>query len=279
MKANFESLSMKESELIDDFFMRLNGLVTNIRVLGEEVSESYVVEKLLRSVPPKFLQITSTIEQFGDLDKMMVEEAAASLKAHEERLKGKTEANGSQLLRTKEEWIISESEDKKLLLTKEEWQRANRNDNETGGSQRRRGARDKSRNPKKQREQRQEVNITQVEDEETALLLAKCDKEEGDIMLLKEIQSKFSELNEGISGMVRFGDGSTVQIKGKESITLRCKNGEERILHEVYYIPSLCSNIISLGKMSERGNRVALKGDYLWVFERTRSLLEVKNLV
>ncbi|XP_074328283.1 uncharacterized protein LOC141666186 [Apium graveolens] len=260
MKANFESLSMKESELIDDFFMRLNGLVTNIRVLGEEVSESYVVEKLLRSVPPKFLQITSTIEQFGDMDKMMVEEAAASLKAHEERLKGKTEANRSQLLRTKEEWISSESEDKKLLLTKEEWQRK----------------------PKKHREQRQEVNITQVEDEATALLLAKCDKEEGDIMLLKEIQgyqSKFSELNEGISVMVRFGDGSTLQIKGKCSITLRCKNGEERILHEVYYIPNLCSNIISLGKMSEKGNRVAPKGDYLWVFERTRSLLGVKNLV
>ena len=139
MKADFESLSMKESELVNDFCMRLNGLGTNIRVLGEEVSESYVVEKLLRSVPPKFLQITSTIEQCGDLDKMMVEEAVVSLKAHEERLKGKTEANGSQLLRTTDEWISSESEDKKLSLTKEEWQRSNRNDNETGG------ARDKSR--------------------------------------------------------------------------------------------------------------------------------------
>ncbi|XP_074328285.1 uncharacterized protein LOC141666187 [Apium graveolens] len=81
MKADFESLSMKESELVDDICMRLNGLVTNIRVLGEEVSESYVVKKLLRSVPKKFPQITSTIEQFVDLDKMTVEEAVASLKA------------------------------------------------------------------------------------------------------------------------------------------------------------------------------------------------------
>lgn len=73
MKAEFESLSMKKSEQIYDFCMRLNGLVTNIRAPGEEVTESYVVKKLLRSVPAKFLQITSTIEQFGDLNKMIIE--------------------------------------------------------------------------------------------------------------------------------------------------------------------------------------------------------------
>lgn len=73
MKAEFESLGMKKSEQIYDFCMRLNGLVTNIRAPGEEVTESYVVKKLLRSVPAKFLQITSTIEQFGDLNKMIIE--------------------------------------------------------------------------------------------------------------------------------------------------------------------------------------------------------------
>ena len=35
LKAEFESLSMKDTELIDDFCMKMNGLVTNIRTLGE----------------------------------------------------------------------------------------------------------------------------------------------------------------------------------------------------------------------------------------------------
>ena len=35
LKAEFESLTMKETEQLDDFCMRLNGLVTNIRALGE----------------------------------------------------------------------------------------------------------------------------------------------------------------------------------------------------------------------------------------------------
>lgn len=116
MKAELESLSMKENEHIDEFYMKINWLVTNIRALGEEVTKSYVVKKILRAVPAKFLQITSTLEQFGDLDKMTVEEVVGSLKAHEERVKGKAESSGGQLLHTEEEWSGRESEEKKLLL-------------------------------------------------------------------------------------------------------------------------------------------------------------------
>lgn len=104
LKAEFEFLVMKDTELIEDFCMRLNGLVTNIRALGETVDETYVVKKLLRAVPSKFLQITSTIEQFGNLETMSIEEAVGSLKAHEERLRGQKETAGGQLLLTEEEW-------------------------------------------------------------------------------------------------------------------------------------------------------------------------------
>ncbi|XP_074336016.1 uncharacterized protein LOC141673182 [Apium graveolens] len=88
LKAEFEFLNMKDTELIDDFCMKLNVIVTNIRGLGENIDEAYVVKKLLRAIPSKFLQITSTIKQFCDLEKMTIEEAVGSLKAHEERLCG-----------------------------------------------------------------------------------------------------------------------------------------------------------------------------------------------
>jgi len=48
--------------------MKLSGIATNIRVLGEEMEQSSVVRKILRAaVPDKFLQIASNIEQFGDM--------------------------------------------------------------------------------------------------------------------------------------------------------------------------------------------------------------------
>lgn len=109
LKSKFEVLSMKEKETIDEFCMTLNGLVTNIRALGETVEESYVVKKLLRAVPSRFLQITSAIEQFGKLNEMSIEEAVGSLKAHEERTRGQSEKNGNQLLLTEDEWVKRES--------------------------------------------------------------------------------------------------------------------------------------------------------------------------
>lgn len=103
LKGKFESLNMKETDQLDEFCMKLNGLVTNIRALGEKVEESYVVKKLLRAVPMKFLQIASAIEQFGNLETMSVEEVIGSLRAHEERLRGSGETSEGKLLLT-EEW-------------------------------------------------------------------------------------------------------------------------------------------------------------------------------
>lgn len=91
-------------------------------------------------------------------------------------------------------------------------------------------------------------------------------------------RSKFKSLDEGVMGQVRFGDGSTVDIKGKGSIGFKCKTGEEITFHEVYYIPRLCNNIISLGQLSETGNKIVLKDMYLWVYEDDgRLIMKVKR--
>lgn len=96
---------MKVTESVDDFAVRLTTLVNQIRGLGENMEESYVVKKLLRAIPTKYLQIVSTIEQFGDLKTMMVEEAIGRLKAYEERLRGMSGNNDDEhLLLTRAEW-------------------------------------------------------------------------------------------------------------------------------------------------------------------------------
>lgn len=94
---------MKDSESIDEFCMKLNGLVTNICVLGESIEKAYVVKKVLRAVPSKFLQITSAIEQLRKLEVMTIKEIIGSLKAHEERMYGPMENNGGHLLLIEDE--------------------------------------------------------------------------------------------------------------------------------------------------------------------------------
>lgn len=104
LKAEFEALNMKESEAVDEFAVKVSNIVSTMRTLGDTVEESYVVKKLLRAVPPKFLQIASTLEHFGNLDEMTVEEVIGRLKPHEERMKGHSEPNDRKFLMTYQEW-------------------------------------------------------------------------------------------------------------------------------------------------------------------------------
>lgn len=91
-------------------------------------------------------------------------------------------------------------------------------------------------------------------------------------------KNKFCEIDYKVKGYVRFGDGSRVRIEGKRAILFQCKNGEQRLLREVYYILSLCSNIISLGQLAEGGDKIVLLGDFLWVHDHSgRLLMEVKR--
>lgn len=146
-------------------------------------------------------------------------------------------------------------------------------------------------------------------DDEPALLLTKCDNKGQSALLLnekdvvpklnKEVilggsnvwyldngasnhmtgeRSKFKEIDEKVTGHVHFGDGSIVDIKGKGSVVFVCKNGEEIVLDDVYFIPTLCNNIISLGQLSETGNKVVLNGNFLWVYDKQgRLLIKVKR--
>ncbi|XP_074356144.1 uncharacterized protein LOC141695832 [Apium graveolens] len=160
LKGEFESLVMKETDQAHDFCMKLSGIVTNIRVLGEAVEESSMVRKILRGVPDKFLQISSNIEQFGDIKVMTMEEVVGRLKAHEERMRGKTENVGGQLLLTEEEWAKKTNKSA--------------------------GCRKPRREKEKNRDQIPKANLAKLEDDEPTLLFTECDNKEGDMVLLNE---------------------------------------------------------------------------------------------
>jgi hypothetical protein len=50
----FENAGMKEDESIEDYSMRLSGMVQHLAILEEPVDEPKVVGKFLRSVPQRY---------------------------------------------------------------------------------------------------------------------------------------------------------------------------------------------------------------------------------
>ena len=76
-------------------------------------------------------------------------------------------------------------------------------------------------------------------------------------------RSYFSEINDNIKGKVKFGDGSFVDISGKGSILFEAKTGEQKLLTDIYFIPELKRNILSLGQATEQGCDVRIRDNFL----------------
>ena len=72
-------------------------------------------------------------------------------------------------------------------------------------------------------------------------------------------RSAFSELDSGIRGTVKFGDGSVVEIEGRGTILFVSKGGEHRKLTDVYFIPRLKANLVSLGQLDETGCFISIE--------------------
>ncbi|XP_066316046.1 uncharacterized protein [Miscanthus floridulus] len=90
----------------------------------------------------------------------------------------------------------------------------------------------------------------------------------------------FSELDSNMTDTMKFSDGSRVAIRGRGTIIFRCQNGEHHVLMDVYYIPQLCSSIVSIGQLDECGCEVLIESGILKIQDRERRLLvKVEQLV
>ena len=87
----------------------------------------------------------------------------------------------------------------------------------------------------------------------------------------------FTDLDGDVSGSVRFGDASRVDIQGVGTIAFEGKNGERWLLHGVFYIPALKNSIMSLGRLDKDGSEVRIRDGVLRVWDQ-RGRLMIKVL-
>lgn len=86
-------------------------------------------------------------------------------------------------------------------------------------------------------------------------------------------RSALAHLDNGVRGSVHFGDGSYVEICGVGSVVIQGHHEEHKVLTNVYYIPKLKSNIVSLGQLEEVGCDIWLFDGRLKVFDSEHNLL------
>jgi hypothetical protein len=90
---------------------------------------------------------------------------------------------------------------------------------------------------------------------------------------MPDIRGVFSEIDLRVHGTFRFGDGLVANIEGRNTILIKCKTGGHKALTEMYYIPRLTTNIVSLGQLEEVSYKILLYGSILKLWERARALV------
>ena len=87
LSRDLEILTMGKTDSIVDFAMKFTRIVSDLRNLGEPMEEREVVRRFLRATPAKFDALTLSLELYGELDKVSLDEVIGSLSIHEFRLK------------------------------------------------------------------------------------------------------------------------------------------------------------------------------------------------
>ena len=266
--------------LFQAIWWRLGSLTiaNKMRIHGEQMGDIVVIEKILRSMTPKYDYVVCSIEESNDLDTLSIDELQSSLLVHEQRM-------GRHAV-----------EEQELKVT---------HDNHSRGRGERGGYRGRGRGrgryvldgstlecynchelghfqwecPKKG----QDSKVNYAETKEEMLLMAYMDvKEAGrdELWFLdsgcsnhmcgkKEI---FSEYNDNFKESVKLGNNSRLTVQGKGNVRMEV-NGIMQVITDVFYVPDLKNNLLSIGQLQEKGLAIIMQHNECKVFHPERGLI------
>ncbi|XP_019451739.1 PREDICTED: uncharacterized protein LOC109353832 [Lupinus angustifolius] len=86
LRRQYELMQMEINEKVAEFFNRVIALTNLMKASGELITDQTIIEKILRTLAPKFDHIVVAIEESKNLAILKVEELQGSLEAHEQRM-------------------------------------------------------------------------------------------------------------------------------------------------------------------------------------------------
>lgn len=105
-RSEFENLWFKDGKKMEEFAVRLTGIINDLEALGDGITEHKAVLNFLRCVPQRYRQLAHSIQSLLDLKNLMIEELTGRFLAVEESFdmdEAGSSDSGTRLLLT-EEW-------------------------------------------------------------------------------------------------------------------------------------------------------------------------------
>ncbi|CAM8885291.1 unnamed protein product [Rhodiola kirilowii] len=280
LRVDFETLRMKEGESINNYFARTLAIAKKMKACGGNIEETTVTEKIMRSLSTRFNYVICAIEESNNIDTLTLDELQSSLLVHEQRMQ-----------------VPSEVE--QVLKVTEENENVTRGRGSYRGSYRGRGGRGRGRSNRATTEcykchklghyayecpsWEKSANYVLFEEKEELLLMALVEKEgsqEEDVWYLDSGCSNhmtgekkwFITLNEECRHSVKLGNNARMKVEGKGNARLLI-NGRTHVVSDVYYVPDLNTNLLSIGQLQEKQLTVLIKDDSCKIFHQKWGLI------
>ncbi|CAL2276538.1 unnamed protein product [Prunus armeniaca] len=274
LRKEFEVLHMKAGESVNDYFGRTLIIANKMRIHGERMEDVVIIEKILRSMTPKYDYVVCSIEESNDLDILSIDELQSSLLVHEQRISRHT------------------VDEQALQIT--HGQPGGRGGGSFRGRGRGRGRFDKStlecynchelghfqwECPKRARDTK--VNFAETGEE--MLLMAYVDGIQAGRDHLWFLDSGcsnhmcgkrelFSQFDNNFREKVKLGNDMSLTVQGKGNIRMEI-NGIMQVITEVFFVPALTNNLLSIGQFQEKGLTVLMQHRKCKIYHPEKGLI------
>ncbi|GJV64547.1 putative RNA-directed DNA polymerase [Tanacetum coccineum] len=290
LRRDFEVLEMKTNETIPEYFGRVLMISNQMRSNGESMTDVKIVEKILRTLTEKYIYVVVSIEESKDIDQMSIEELQSTLIVHEQKFK-KVEQEEEQALKVD----------------------AGDSSNTRGRGRGRYSYRGRGRGRGRQSFNKEtiecynchklghysyecpnakEANYAGFDENEEIMLMADGGVEENGFMAQIKSENKgllwfldsgcsnhmcgnkerFVDLDESFSNTVKLGNNTRMTVEGKGSMKL-VLNEATYVIKDVYYVPELKNNLLSIGQLQQKGLSFLFQSDLCKVFHPGRGLI------
>ncbi|XP_073292954.1 uncharacterized protein [Primulina huaijiensis] len=272
LRTEFENLRMKNTESVSDYFSRTLTIVNKMRIHGEKIEDTFVVEKILRSMAKKFNYVVCSIEEAHDLDTLSLDELQGSLMVHEQKMgqeEDKQEKEEKALQATTNNPISTSNVDRENWKNPHKKPEEHKNETSQGRWRGRDNNQANGYRPKNvdksniecyrchryghyqyecrtnmNKKHGQQSNFAETEEDVSLLMACHGTEETHTNMWYLDTgcsnhmcgdKSVFSELDESFRNTVKFGDNSTVHVM------------------------DLRANLLSIGQLQEKGYEFVIK--------------------
>ncbi|KAH0711345.1 hypothetical protein KY289_007304 [Solanum tuberosum] len=250
LRRDFETLMMKSGECIAGFSSRATTIVSQIRPYGEKVTDQTIVEKVLRSLTPKFDHVVAAIEKSKDLSVFSFDELMGSLQTHEQAEVEEDEAF------TVVEVVVMKGAEEEMI--------------DTGSPM------------------SKKINFAATKNEEKNHLFMACtdiDHKPSDLWFVDSdcsnhmtgVKSLFHELDEKQKKKVQPGNTKELLVEGKGMVSIDTNQDKVNMIDNVQFVPDLGYNLLSVGQLMTNGYSLLFDDDAC-VFTSKKSGKKTKSL-